>query len=191
MVHNEKLEKILEKYSILEYAYQNDAFKKIGSTKLLLKEFIRRMRLWSEKFAEVGKKISSFYFFDVMKAYNDISIDSEKIRYEFSQKGITIGGVDLIIISWWLNFEGNKNILDKEFQLLPHPYEPVIKIFERGGGGLSMAVGRIEAYPFIGISLGPKEKFLNIESFVDIENEEVLNEFDRLYDADPRNLIFK
>lgn len=124
----------------LENADWGDNYERTGSRIRLMKEYLRRAALW----AQALDCSNRWPFFDIA-AYVDPSahLDDEyfnQVKYRLGGAGATYTTV--YIIRFMLNF----TVLEVRPPGLPDPFEPLLRVFERGGSinrthGIELGLG--------------------------------------------------
>ena len=99
----------------------------------LLREYLRRAALW----AKVLNCTDEWPFFDVTAhIYPLETVDEAKIEAlntHFTQTPFYVAGIIEKTCKWFIQWERVKNLPKVSEFTLPEPYEPLIKMYERGG----------------------------------------------------------
>ncbi len=155
MDYTEKLNGILtnRKIKIVEQDY--------SLAEQLLKEFARRMILWSHELQQKRPDISlgSNIVFDVGLLLFNKTLEIHKIQ------SLTLSFFDYYLLSSNFNFIRYENEIRKMGFEKPNPYTPYLELFKIGAHYLTYKYSRLEVYPFFGINVFPRKDFMKAKSF--------------------------
>ncbi len=147
---------ISELRSVLEIHLSNNIDEHGGSVLLLLKEFVRRMFLWVDavESKEMRSNATVTSLFDVAKVIVGSEVDKSIVYNELVKPlNLSTSYRDRLVFSWYINWSDNKEKIQEMGFDLPNPYDPYLEVVKRGGIALSYEVGKLEVYPFLGISV--------------------------------------
>ncbi|MFI2357062.1 MULTISPECIES: hypothetical protein [Streptomyces] len=123
--------KVLNRLLAIDWADDTAAFQHAPSRALLMREYLRRAALWAQSY----KAERSWPFFDIA-AHIDVTIttpldvteDLEQLLKDLAPASLrtTCSGA----VRWAALRDARPDLLEK----LPDPYEPLLRMYERGGG---------------------------------------------------------
>lgn len=131
---------------------------------LLLKEFARRLLLWSKAINDYGVQLntSTNLIFDVVQVVRKEEPNAEKI---FIKKANTepnryFSFFDEYTLAAYFKWERHKDDLIQRGFCLPNPYRPYLEVFKLGGYGLRFESPTLEVYPFLRVLVHPRSEYV-------------------------------
>lgn len=140
------IEQVVQRLESIDWSY--DGYENIAGNAYLIREYLRRAALWHAQL-NIEKRDP---FFDIAASISkDIQIPSEYTnRLENASSRMPMMVRTCHCYLRWVTLD-NLGLLKKYH--LPYPYEPLIKLFERGGwmimnagGGVDIAAGTTVMY---------------------------------------------
>lgn len=131
--------------------YKEPSLEKMSNNKarrlLWLKELLRRMKCWADQI-EPNVTGANSYMFDVMQRLDPSKVvEHEEIKSFFQKRNVDLTYLDVLLISWLLNWLENRAYLEGELCSLPNPFEPFEILMELGGGYITRdGSGAFSAY---------------------------------------------
>jgi hypothetical protein len=158
-----------------------------GCTKLLLKEYLRRMWLWTSRtlgYVSMGRDIA----FEVLGHKVAINEIEERVLSGMKMQPYHF---DKLVMSWYANFMVHEDEIRQKYGYdLPNPYEVFLWLYKKGNVNLRLNASLIEFYPFASTSFGKLDKETLDIPYITLDDA-ALDAADRLYQEDPKNEVFR